>query len=237
MITAFRLSPETQKEVVKFADDSIAGSRQSIKKNLARFGAMAAVTAGILLAAPLTLPVIIGAVVTGTIGLICADNAVNHYINTREMEKVKREAGDVGFADKIKSRAEHFSKLHRRMDNTALAGVGLFASMAFATLAFPAAAPVLGVLKFVGSVAWLGGQMARDALKESRTSTRMLDFTVSRRSPKDGLVAILTSSNENAGSAFSRGPSPGADFDRAATGTGPVISDDGPRKAPPAPKP
>ena len=217
MTSAFRLSPESQKEVVKFADDSIVDSKEAIKKNLVRFGAMAAVTAGILLAAPLTMPVIIGAVVTGAIGLICGDNALNHYINTREMERTKRDAGEVGFADKIKSRAEHYSKLHRRMDNTALAGVGLFASMAFAALAFPAAAPVLGVLKFIGSGAWLGGQMARDALKESRESTRMLDFTVSRRAPKDGLVAILTPSNENAaGTGLSRVPSPGADFDRAA---------------------
>lgn len=209
------LSKENQDKVTARADEIATRSNTSAKKAFLATLGTAAVAAALFVALPLTTPVLIAGTIAGVISFFAGARATGHYLTGKAMDGVKKDAGTEGFVDKMKARAQRFTKIHKVAEAvSAFSGLAMIANFAIG-LIFPPVAPITALLHTPLLWGWIGTGTVRDSLKPARESAVSLNEAVEQKAPKDSLVAILQPSGEGAAK-LANTPAPGKAFDAAA---------------------
>jgi hypothetical protein len=232
MTQALLLSGESRRRI---ADEAEAAEAVEHKKARKHFRwSIGLFVAGVAVATafpPAALPGLVSFIAL-TAGVVTTAYGTGHSTNAQMLAEVKKEAGQDGFADKMKARADKFAKIFRRADK--ISDRTLYGALALAGAAFlaPVAAPVIwavyGPLVCVMGAATLVRAVARDPNK----SAAAINATRQELGARDTLAAKVPPANDNPPAP----PALVADFGKTVNGPAPAVNAE-PVKAPTPPKP
>jgi hypothetical protein len=241
MTQALTLSSDSQRLVAETAEKEEQRALKSVKKRLwwtlGGFAAAAAITA-VLPPAGLT---VITTFAAATVGFISGIYGIGDAVNAKMLDKVKKESGQEGFAEKMKKRAGTLFKVFKRADK--ISDYSLYAAIGLATLAIlaPPAAPVAWALYSAAIYVMAGSVITRAATRDAHKSADTVSTLAQELSAHDSLKTTLApSGNDNQPPApgLANAPSPTLGFEKAVNGP---ATPDAPPPAPanklPPPKP
>lgn len=235
------LSSDSQRLVAEEADKEALRAREKGKKRLWwSVGGIAAAVAIATVFPPATLTVV-GSLVAGAVGFISGIYALGNAVNEKMLDKVKKESGQEGFADKMKKRAGKLFKVFKTADK--ISDYGLYAAVGLAALAIfvPPAAPVAWSLYSAAIYTMAGGVIVRAATRDAHQSADTISVLTQDLSARDSLKATLApTGNDNTPPApgLANAPSPSQGFDKAVNGPAPEADKPAPPKVvPPVLKP
>lgn len=232
MTTTPLLSGESQRRVAEEAvaaeTHARAKARKYFKWSAGLFAASA--TVGVIFP-PAALPGLM-ALICGTAGIVTAAYGSGHRLNAKMLAQVKTEAGEAGFADKMKARAERLGRIFKRADKwsdrSLYGAIGLAAA---AWLAPPVAPLAWGIYSAV--VCFMAGAtLVRAVTRDPSKSAQALNATTQELAARDGTPTAPPPANTN--TPVLPGLSP--DFAKAVNGPAPA-AEPAHVQAPPPPKP
>jgi hypothetical protein len=218
------LSSASQRLVAEEADKEQSHAYAKAKKRLWwTLGGFAA-SAAIAVVFPPAALTGVASLVAGVVGFISGTYALGNVVNAKMLDKVKKESGQEGFADKMKKRAGTLFKVFKRADK--ISDYSLYSAIGLAALAIfvPPAAPVAWSLYSAAIYVMAGSVITRAATRDAHQSADTISALTQDLSARDSLKATLTpSNNDNTPPApgLANAPSPSQGFDKAVNGPPP----------------
>lgn len=215
------VSKENLAKMAAKADAEAAKSQSKVRK----FGAWAlgltAAAVGAALWLP-AVPAVVAATLIGAGALYATAGAAGHYAAKKELEAVKRETDEEGFAEKLRARVAKTQRFSKHADKLNNIGLWSYVGTTFAAILFPPIAPVMTALRVAASVMWFGGGALKMATGTPERVMREMQYDLRPMTPKETLREILSPT-----SGLSNSPSPANDFGMATTAK---VEADSPRK-------
>lgn len=241
MTQALILSSDSQRLVAEEADKEQSRAHEKAKKRL--WWTVGGIAASVAITAVFPPAALVGvaSLVAATVGFISGIYALGNLVNEKMLNKVKKEAGQEGFTEKMKKRAGTLFKVFNRADK--ISDYSLYTAVGLAALAIfvPPAAPVAWSLYSAAIYVMAGGVITRAATRDAHKSADTISGLALDLSARDTLKATITpSNNDNQPPApgLSNTPSPAQSFDKAVNGAAPEAEKpSAPKVVPPVLKP
>lgn len=217
------MNPSSQAEIVKLAQGYADESHGKMKKMLGWAVGLGVATVA-LVAAPLS-PIIgaialAGAVMTGTY-------AAGHYRAEKMMREAASEAGNSDFDKKLNRKIGDLAQKSKQATKWGVIGMVAFAVGALGAVLFPPAAPVLGMVRSLGTMFW-GYNSLKSILNEaSKKHGENLSEKMQEFAQKD--AQSLPANDDSTSAALTKAPAPGIAFTIAVK---PEALDDAPVQKP-----
>lgn len=232
MTAAAFLSGESQQRIAAEAGAAEtrahAKARKYFKWSIGLFAASAVVGT---IFPPAALPGLM-ALVCATAGIVTGAYGGGHSVNAKMLAQVKTQAGEAGFADKMKARAERLGRIFRRADKWS--DRGLYGAMGLAAIAWlaPPVAPLTWAIYGVVVSFMAGATLVRAVTRDPNKSAQALNATTQALAARDAVPPPPPPANTNTPPALS------LDFSKAVNGPAPAADvAPAPVQAPPPPKP